>query len=736
MMRYANVAVFSRIDNLLTYAVNEGAAVQKGCRVVVPLGQKLATGVVVEFTDKIPEIAPFLIKPIRSVADDAPVLNPEQIKLGLWVSSYYISPPGLVFSAMLSALYKVASKKTITLLRETAPGDSLSAQEIKVVEYLMKRRGRKSDIRDILKETGLKQANKIIGSLEQKGIAVSELSSRTKRSRSEPSAPDRGGSEAEKNFRLTDEQDAGLTKINAAIDSAEYKGFLVFGVTGSGKTEIYIKAAEHAAAKGKKVIVLVPEIFLTPQIMERFRRAFGEKVAIYHSGLDASERLHEWMKMKDGSADVVVGTRSSIFAPFENIGLIIVDEEFDSSYKQESEPRYNGRDVAVYRAKLNNAVVVLGSATPSIETYYNAVSGKYDVIKLDRRVHKRDMPRIKIIDMKLDWNRGMDMFLTDDLVFEMRGSLENNEQAILFMNRRGFSNFIFCKKCGHIEKCPDCNIPLVLHKTAGEVRCHYCDFSKPPETLCPVCGNKLSYSGVGTQRVEDVITKFFPEKRVKRIDIDSMKGSSEYFETYRQIKDREIDILVGTQMLAKGFDFPEVTFVGVVGIDSTLNLPDFRSEERVFQLLVQVAGRTGRGDKNGIVVIQTFNPDAEGIKYVRKYEIEKFYQEQLKIRKALNYPPYSHIIQFTAQDEDYAKGEAMAEKLGKIVEETIAANRIKTIQVLGPSEAALNRLRNRYRFSLMLKGSSRKDLNFTARAAMKAMKGADVIVVVDPVSTL
>jgi primosomal protein N' (replication factor Y) len=470
--------------------------------------------------------------------------------------------------------------------------------------------------------------------------------------------------------------------------------------------------------------------------MERFKRAFGERVAVYHSGLEEGERLHEWLKIKNNGADVVVGTRSSVFAPFDNIGLLIVDEEFDSSYKQESEPRYNGRDVAVYRAKMNNAVVILGSATPSAESYHNAVIGKYEMIKLEKRVHGRPMPDIKVVDMKADWQHGQELFLSDLLMDPMKETLKAGEQSILFMNRRGFSSFIFCKKCGHIEKCDNCDIPLVFHKEGNDMRCHYCDLSVKPSVYCPKCKNKLSFSGTGTQKIEEVITKFFPDKRIKRVDMDTMGGKNEYFEVYRQIKEKEIDILIGTQMIAKGFDFPEVTFVGVVGIDSVLNLPDFRAEERVFQLLTQVAGRTGRGDKNGIVAIQTYNPDAVGIKYVKKYEIEKFYQEQLSIRKDMNYPPYTGIIQFICKDEDYDKAEKTGDKLRAAIDEQIEINKISGIEVLGPCDAPLSRIRNKYRISILIKGKSRNDLNFIAREARKKVKGADVTIIVDPASTL
>ncbi len=735
-MKYASVAVFSIIDALLTYAVPENLSVVKGCRVMVPLGQKLITGIVIDANLKNAGIDTNRIKPIERVVDEQPVISDELIKLGLWLAQYYISPPGIVFSAMLAALLKVKSKKMIRLRADFTGAAKLEGNEKLLYDFLYKRRGKKADIRDAQSILNLKNIYKITESLEEKGALRSEFSAKVKEKRQPSKAPDSGAAEIETHKELTAEQKHALSKINSAIDAKKFAPFLVFGVTGSGKTEVYIKAAEHAVKQGKKVIVLVPEIFLTPQIMERFKRAFGERVAVYHSGLEEGERLHEWLKIKNNGADVVVGTRSSVFAPFDNTGLLIVDEEFDSSYKQESEPRYNGRDVAVYRAKMNNAVVILGSATPSAESYHNAVIGKYEMIKLEKRVHGRPMPDIKVVDMKADWQHGQELFLSDLLMDPMKETLKAGEQSILFMNRRGFSSFIFCKKCGHIEKCDNCDIPLVFHKEGNDMRCHYCDLSIKPSVYCPKCKNKLSFSGTGTQKIEEVITKFFPDKRIKRVDMDTMGGKNEYFEVYRQIKEKEIDILIGTQMIAKGFDFPEVTFVGVVGIDSVLNLPDFRAEERVFQLLTQVAGRTGRGDKNGIVAIQTYNPDAVGIKYVKKYEIEKFYQEQLSIRKDMNYPPYTGIIQFICKDEDHDKAEKTGDKLRAAIDEAIEINKISGIEVLGPCDAPLSRIRNKYRISILIKGKSRNDLNFIAREARKKLKGADVTIIVDPASTL
>ena len=440
--------------------------------------------------------------------------------------------------------------------------------------------------------------------------------------------------------------------------------------------------------------------------------------------------------MKNSEVDVVVGTRSAVFAPFESPGLIVVDEEFDSSYKQDSEPRYSARDCAVYRAALCGATVVLGSATPSAETYYNAVTGKYGMLKLPERVSKRPMPEIEVVDLKIDANKNNGLFLSNNLIKGMQDSLDSGGQVILFISRRGYSNYNFCMDCGTVEKCVNCDIPLVYHKTTNKLKCHYCDYEKPPALICPKCKKPIAYKGAGTQRVEDVINKFFPDKKIERIDMDSMSDKSEYFKVYNRIKNKEIDILIGTQMITKGFDFPEVTFVGVVSIDTVLNLPDFRSEERVFELLMQVAGRTGRGEKPGRVVIQTFNPQNPAIEMTRTYSTEKFYEEQLKIRKELGYPPFGKMMQVIIQDENEEKAFNDAEKIADIVQKTINKEAMKMISILGPAEAPLSRIRNKYRVSIILKSKNAKSLNIIGRAIKQNSRGLDVAVIVDPVNTL
>lgn len=729
---FINVAVYSNIDNLLTYKIESDIKPKIGVRVLVPLGAKYVTGIIVEVLENLQKIKIDLnkIKPVKEIIDAESVISVELIKLGLWISDYYLVSPGITFSAMLSALHKIKTNKIIKFVKEN---EKLTGVKKEILEYVKTKK--EATLKSIIKNLKIKNIYSAINELHKDGnIEVMEEETVYGVKKKTKDFIFTSG-DMDKNVVLNENQKKVFDKIKENIEKEKYKTFLLYGITGSGKTEIYIKAAEEAIKKGKKVIILVPEIFLTPQIVERFKNVFGEKIAIYHSALQKTERLAEWKKMKEGRVDIVIGTRSAVFAPFENVGLIVVDEEFDTSYKQENDPRYNARDVAVYRGYINNATVILGSATPSLESYYNCILNKYELLVLPKRVCERKMPEIKIIDLKFekDWQN---KFLSDELVKYMNEAMENNEQIILFINRRGFSNYIFCHKCGFILKCENCEIPLVYHLNENVLKCHYCNIEKKPIQECPKCGTKLFYKGLGTQKIENVIKKFFPDKRIARIDIDSMKGKKQYFEIYRKIKEKEIDIIIGTQMIAKGFDLPEVTLVGVVNIDNVLNLPDFRAEERVFQLLLQVAGRTGRGDKEGRVVIQTFSPESLGIKYVKNYETENFYKEQLEIRKTLEYPPFVSIIQIILQDKDMKNCEKKAGELTDKIQSIIKVRKLKSIKILGPAQAPLVKIKNKYRFSIILKSKIRKDLNILGKEIKKLTKKYDMVLTVDPVNTL
>ncbi len=734
-MKYINVAVFANIDNVLTYKMETHEDLT-GRRVIVPLANKLTTGVVIEeISERNIKIDTAKIRDIKEIIDEEKLLSDEMIKLGLWISDYYLSAPGIVFSTILAPLSKSKTKTRVVLNITETENVDLNAKEKLVVEFLKKCRKKTSDIKNIEKRTGIKNVASVIKELKEKNILNIEITIKTKDIKDEKEEVYKGIG-VEKDIVLNEEQQNALDKIKLAIDNHKYKGFLLMGITGSGKTEVYLKAAEYAVKKLKKVIVMVPEIFLTPQILERFKGVFKDRIAIYHSGLSDKQRFSEWSRIKNNEVDIVIGTRSSVFVPFEKPGLIIVDEEFDTSYKQDNDPKYNGRDVAVMRAYMSDGVVVLGSATPCIETYYNAMINKYELLELKNRVNNKPLPDIITVDLKYEKNFLKNFIFSDELIKQMNFVMENNDQAILFINRRGFSSYIFCFNCGYIVKCVNCDIPLVYHKDVAKLRCHYCAFEKEPEMICPACGKQILFKGIGTQRVEDVIKKLFPEKKVLRIDIDSMKDKKTYFEIYNKIKNREINILVGTQMIAKGFDFPEMNFAGIVNIDNILNLPDFRSDERVYQLLTQVAGRIGRGEKPGLVVIQTFRPDSMAIKYASVYNSKDFYENQIRLRKQFKYPPFSKILQVITRDVKQDVSLKKINKLKDIIEDIIKKNKLMDIIILGPAPAPLFKLRNKYRYSMIIKCNNFSEMRTIGQAIKKERRGSDIVTIVDPISTL
>jgi len=735
-MKYVNVAVFANIDNVLTYKTETSENGLKGRRVIVPVASKYAVGVVVEeISVSEIKIEPSKIREIKEIIDETSILNDEMIKLGLWISDYYLSAPGLVFSTMIAPFAKSRSKTKIMLNDVIPDGLNLSKDEIAVIDFLKQRNGKKTDVKIVEKKTGIKDLKKTIKILKEKNVINLETVIKTKESKTEIEDVYKGKG-IEKNVVLNEEQQIAFDKIQKAIDDEKYKCFLLMGITGSGKTEVYIKASEYVIKKGKKAIILVPEIFLTPQILERFKGVFKDRIAVYHSGLSDGQRLSEWSRIKNGEVDIAIGTRSAVFVPFEKPGLIIVDEEFDTSYKQENDPKYNGRDVAVMRTHMNGGVVVLGSATPCIETYYNAITNKYELLELKKRVNDKPLPEIMTVDLKYEKNFSGNFMFSDEMVKQMNYAMENHDQAILFINRRGFSSYVFCFNCGNVIKCVNCDIPLVYHRDVSKMRCHYCSFEKAPETACPKCGKPIIFKGIGTQRVENVIKKFFPEKNVLRVDMDSMRDRDKYFETYEKIKNGEIDILVGTQMITKGFDFPEMNFAGIVNIDNVLNLPDFRSDERVFQLLTQVAGRIGRGDKPGLVVVQTFRPESIGVKSASEYDSKGFYEKQIEIRKQFKYPPFSKLLQIISQNEKQEISLKKIDRIKEIVDDVVKKYGFKDVIILGPAPAPLSRIRNKYRYSMILKCSNVNEIKIIGKTVKKERHGNDLAVIVDPISTL
>lgn len=496
-------------------------------------------------------------------------------------------------------------------------------------------------------------------------------------------------------------QKEALLEIKKAIENGEFKTFLLYGVTGSGKTLIYIESIKEVIKLGKTAIVLVPEISLTPQIVSRFKKSFGDTVGILHSKMSIGERYDSWRMIRDGTYKIVIGPRSAIFAPLEKIGLIVVDEEQESSYKQSDiSPRYNARDVAIIRANINNAVVILGSATPSLESYHNAKIGKYQLLTLPKRVDNAKMPKIQIVNMLKERKENNKTSLSMVLRREIEKRLATGEGIIIFQNRRGYSTYIECQDCGYVEMCDNCSVTLIFHMAQNHLRCHYCGLIKEAPEKCRRCGGiKLKLKGVGTQRVEDEIKQIFPSTKVIRMDLDTTWGKKSYDKIMQKFANGEVDILLGTQMVAKGLDFSRVTLVGVISADIPMLIPDFRSSERTFQLLTQVAGRAGRSEKEGEVIIQTFQPEHYIFDYIANHKTLEFYEKELKVRQTLGYPPFTRLILFEFKGKDEKSVELASDEFTKELKSKIQ----NPIQILGPAPAAIPKIRQNYRYHIIMK---------------------------------
>ena len=508
-----------------------------------------------------------------------------------------------------------------------------------------------------------------------------------------------------KKLKLTEEQQDAFNKIDKTINNNENKEFLLYGVTGSGKTEIYLQLIEKIIQKNKTAIVLVPEISLTPQMVERFIARFGqEKIAVLHSKLSIGERYDQWNKIKNGECKIVIGARSAIFAPIQNLGLIIIDEEHDSSYKSETNPRYNAKELAGYMAKKNNIPLVLGSATPDISTYYKAENNKIEMLKLTKRANESNLPKVEVIDLREELANGNRSILSRKLYQEIEENLKNKKQTILFLNRRGYSTFVMCRDCGYTVKCKNCNITMTYHIKTNKLKCHYCGHEEKNLTECPECHSKnIKYFGTGTQRLEEDINKIFPEATTIRMDIDTVTRKNSHEEILNKFKNDNIDILIGTQMVVKGHHFPNVTLVGVIAADSSLYIEDYRANERTFQILTQVAGRAGREKLPGRVIIQTYNPDNFAIECSKKQNYDEFYETEIELRKQLKYPPFCDIISIGLTDTDNNKIKNVSEKLYNNISRTIK-NEKMDFNIYKPLPCPIDKIKNKYRWRIILKG--------------------------------
>jgi len=734
---FVSVALPIGVDQTFTYALPENlrGKVWPGQRVKVPFGRgsRWAVGWIargLEATD-IKEV-----KEVAEILDDEPLLTRDLLDLAFWMARYYVTPIGQVFEAILPAAVKrKAGFKTIQLVVRTDKSESevdrILSKQRRVLDRLAQAEGTPLAPRELARQAGCTVA--VIKSLEKKGLVHIETREVDEFARDlfiELEEP--------KTIHLTTEQALALQRIKARIAAEEFGVIVLQGVTGSGKTEVYLRAIENVVERGRQAIVLVPEIALTPQTIRRFRERFTH-VAVLHSGLTDVERHRQWRDIREGRADVVVGARSAVFAPVRDLGLMVIDEEHENSFKQDTSPRYHARDIAIMRANLVGVPVVLGSATPSLESYQNVRTlDHYQEARLTQRIGGRPMPPVHIIDMRQEVaERKGHHALSRALEKAIAEAWRKQRQTILFLNRRGFSTHLFCVKCGHVARCPDCDVGMTYHAKPGVLQCHYCgQKARPPET-CPACGAEtINYWGTGTQRVEDEVQRKFPDIRLGRMDADSMRPRGGHARLLSAFRDGEVDILLGTQMVAKGLDFPNVTVVGVINADVALSLPDFRANERTFQLVTQVAGRTGRGPKGGEVFVQTFQPDHLTIQLAAKHDYDAFARDELGSRRRLGYPPFGRLARVVVRSQQRQRAhEAIQAVAGRLIEPA----RVAGIIILGPQPCPISKISRFWRYHLLLKApSARALLHFFdgVRSNLSPPGNIQMAIDVDPQSTL
>jgi primosomal protein N' (replication factor Y) (superfamily II helicase) len=708
-----------------------------GQRVRVPLGRgdRPATGYCVRLEHR--AIGQRPLKAIREIIDEQSLLSLAMIRLTRWMADHYLCPLGQVLEAVLPAGVRGKAGTKLTTFLSLAPDVAGRIKELKlpkkqaeIVRYLASSPEPLTPAQ-LAHRIGCTQGP--ITLLRRKGL-ISSRTSRLNRKQLVGAAVER-----EDNLHLNEDQQAALDTILGALRTQRHETILLHGVTGSGKTEVYIRAIQEVVGYGRQAIVLVPEISLTPQTRQRFRARFG-RVAVLHSHLTDAERHTEWQDIARGQVPVVVGARSAVFAPTPHLGLIILDEEHEGSFKQDTAPRYHAREVALRRAAAENVPLVLGSATPSLESWHRGVTGQYRLVSMPRRIFDRPMPAVVTIDLRNETrDRLWSGAVSRPLHAAMKAALDDGGQVILLLNRRGFATHIQCAACGHVLRCPHCDIALTHHREGAIALCHYCDHEVPAPTRCPECQFiGIRYSGLGTQKLEAEVRARFPEHRCLRMDTDTMQGPGSHERALAAFRNREVQILLGTQMIAKGLDFPNVTLVGVVNADTALHLADFRAAERTFQLLVQVAGRTGRGPKGGRVMVQTFSPDHPAIKAAVRHDYETFAEEELPNRKALSYPPFGCMSRLVIFSPKEPLAREFAGYLGQRITE--AFSRTETAaRVLGPAPAPIAKLRGKHRFQLQVQGSDAEAIRAALREATADMKTPDDvqwIIDVDPLDML
>lgn len=694
---YAKVLIereIKSLDRTFTYVIPSVLKkdLKPGMSVKVPFGKNKVKGLVIEICSSLDE-ENVSLKNIEEIINKEIYFSDELLKLGEYIKKETFCPLIKAYKSMLPSSLKIASKahelnkyENIAFLNENFSNISYTKKQKEIIDILVKE-----------KEKNINEFSKsIVDNLVKKGAItikkrqVYRLNGLKKIDRNELS--------------LTSDQKKVLNDI--IEDLTEYKTHLIYGVTASGKTEVYFRLIEDVLAQNKSALVCVPEITLTQQMINRFYERFGSIVAIYHSGLSDGEKNDEYLKIYRGEAKIVVGTRSAVFAPLKNLGIIIIDEEHSDNFKQESSPRYNAIDVAKFRAKYHNIPLILGSATPSFESMARAERNIYTLHVMKNRVGLAILPRVSLVDMANEIKNGNSLF-SAELKTLINKAISENKQTILLLNRRGFAPFVSCSNCGYTYKCKNCDITLTYHKSTNNLRCHYCGYTVFKSELCPSCHEKsLSFLGIGTEKLEEEAKRTFKNARICRMDVDTTRKKGSHEKILNDFKNHNYDILIGTQMISKGLDFPLVTVVGVLNADATLNIPDFRSSERTFALLDQVSGRAGRGDTIGNVIIQTYNPDNTVLKCVKNHDYLGFYNYEMNIRKKLFYPPFSFITGIKIISRDYELAQSEAEKICSYIKKNMNESTI----VLGPSAANLFKFNNNYRFQLVIKYKADKKL--------------------------
>ena len=677
-----------------------------GSRVLIPFGKskRLEEG----FVTNIKESTEYEVKDIAKI--ELQSLTTEKILLSKWMAKKYFSNISECMNLMLKpgtttknfanrAKNKTGIFVSLALEKEKIQEYILnnkikSEKQIRILNYLIE--NDKTMQPELIEKTETSRA--IIKTLEKNGLLKLQEEKVIRN-------PLKNKNIKQTNkLKFTEEQEEAYTKVSNAIEKQEYKKYLLYGVTGSGKTEIYLQLIEKVINEEKSAIMLVPEISLTPQMINRFIERFGKDIiAVLHSKLSVGERYDSWERIENGEARIVIGARSAIFAPVCNLGIIIIDEEHDSSYKSEMAPRYNAKEVATQIAKYNNIPLLLGSATPDIVTFYKTQNEDIELLKLSKRANNSNLPNVEVVDLKQELANGNRTMISVKLYKLIQENLKNKKQTILFLNRRGFSTFIMCRDCGYVAKCKNCNISLTYHKKEEKLKCHYCGYEEEVHKICPECGSKkIKYFGTGTQKLELEINKIFPTASTIRMDIDTVTKKNSHEEILEKFNKDKIDILIGTQMIVKGHHFPNVTLVGVVSADGSLNIDDYRASERTFDILVQVAGRAGRENLQGNVIIQTYNPNNYSIQYAKKQNYDEFYNVEIKLRNQLRYPPFCDIIMFGISGEVEEKVSKTAEMLYKNLKEKIEKEEI-IANVLKPLPAPIDKIKNRYRWRIIIK---------------------------------